>query len=108
MARILLTNDDGVHSEGIHALADTLAPLGELTIVAPIQEASAIGHALTLRRPLRLERVLLPHNRGPPTSAEDSVKQRLGLRRSRVRRQAIGRRDWVCAEAVARTRLRCK
>jgi 5'-nucleotidase len=57
MARILLTNDDGVHSEGIHALADTLAPLGELTIVAPIQEASAIGHALTLRRPLRLERV---------------------------------------------------
>jgi 5'/3'-nucleotidase len=57
MARILVTNDDGVHSEGIHALADTLAPLGELTIVAPIQEASAIGHALTLRRPLRLERV---------------------------------------------------
>ena len=57
MARILLTNDDGVHSEGIQALADTLTPLGELTIVAPIQEASAIGHALTLRRPLRLERV---------------------------------------------------
>ncbi|MGH9254116.1 MAG: 5'/3'-nucleotidase SurE [Vicinamibacterales bacterium] len=57
MPRILLTNDDGVHSEGILALADTLAPLGDVTIVAPIQEASAIGHALTLRRPLRLERV---------------------------------------------------
>ncbi|MGH7554403.1 MAG: 5'/3'-nucleotidase SurE, partial [Longimicrobiales bacterium] len=57
MSRILVTNDDGVHSEGIHALAEVLAPLGEVTIVAPIQEASAIGHALTLRRPLRLEKV---------------------------------------------------
>jgi len=38
-------------------LADALSPLGEVTVVAPIQEASAIGHALTLRRPLRIERV---------------------------------------------------
>jgi 5'-nucleotidase len=52
---ILVTNDDGVHSEGIRALADALAPLGDVTIVAPIQEASAIGHALTLRRPLRVD-----------------------------------------------------
>src|SRR6185436_5395358 len=54
MTRILVTNDDGCRSEGIRALADVLAPLGEVTIVAPIEEASAIGHALTLRRPLRL------------------------------------------------------
>jgi 5'-nucleotidase len=57
MPRILVTNDDGVHSPGIRALADVLAPLGEVTIVAPIQEASAIGHALTLRRPLRIETI---------------------------------------------------
>jgi len=55
MPRILVTNDDGVHSEGIKLLAEALAPLGEIVVVAPIQEASAIGHALTLRRPLRLE-----------------------------------------------------
>ena len=55
MIRILVTNDDGVRSEGIVALADALKPLGEVTIVAPLHEASAIGHALTLRRPLRLE-----------------------------------------------------
>jgi 5'-nucleotidase len=55
MPRILVTNDDGVQSEGIRDLAAALAPLGEVTIVAPIQEASAIGHALTLRRPLRIE-----------------------------------------------------
>src|SRR5918996_6246733 len=57
MPRILVTNDDGVHSEGIHALAQVLAPLGEVTIVAPTKEASAIGHALTLWHPLRLDRV---------------------------------------------------
>ena len=55
MRRILVTNDDGYRSEGIKALADALRPLGSVTIVAPMQEASAIGHALTLRRPLRLE-----------------------------------------------------
>jgi len=57
MRRILVTNDDGYRSEGIVALADALRPLGSVTIVAPVLEASAIGHALTLRRPLRLERI---------------------------------------------------
>ena len=57
MQRILVTNDDGVRSEGIHALADALRRLGEVTIVAPHIEASAIGHALTLRRPLRMEQL---------------------------------------------------
>jgi 5'-nucleotidase len=55
MRRLLVTNDDGYRSEGIRALAEALAPLGEVTIVAPMNEASAIGHALTLRHPLRLE-----------------------------------------------------
>lgn len=55
MPKILVTNDDGVRSPGIRALADALKPLGDVTVVAPHIEASAIGHALTLRRPLRLE-----------------------------------------------------
>lgn len=57
MPRILITNDDGYRSEGLTALADALRPLGEITVVAPMSEASAIGHALTLRRPLRLEAI---------------------------------------------------
>jgi 5'-nucleotidase len=57
MIQILVTNDDGVRSDGIHALSAAVAPLGEVTIVAPHLEASAIGHALTLRRPLRMERL---------------------------------------------------
>ena len=55
MRRILVTNDDGYRSQGLLALAEALGPLGEVTIVAPMAEASAIGHALTLRHPLRLE-----------------------------------------------------
>jgi 5'-nucleotidase len=57
MKQILVTNDDGVHSDGIHALARALARLGRINVVAPHIEASAIGHALTLRRPLRMERL---------------------------------------------------
>jgi 5'-nucleotidase len=57
MPLILVTNDDGVTSEGIRALADAVRPLGEVIVVAPLQEASAIGHALTLRRPLRIENI---------------------------------------------------
>jgi 5'-nucleotidase len=57
MRRILVTNDDGYRSEGLLALADALRPLGDVTIVAPMTEASAIGHALTLRHPLRLEQM---------------------------------------------------
>ena len=43
MTRILVTNDDGYRSEGIRALAQALADIGEVTIVAPVEEASAIG-----------------------------------------------------------------
>jgi 5'-nucleotidase len=57
MPRILVTNDDGVHAEGIKALAAALTPLGEVTVVAPMTESSAIGHALTLRRPLRIDQM---------------------------------------------------
>ncbi len=57
MPLILVTNDDGVQSEGILALADAMKALGDVVVVAPLQEASAIGHALTLRRPLRIETI---------------------------------------------------
>jgi 5'-nucleotidase len=67
MPTILVTNDDGVHAAGIKALAEALRPLGEVLVVAPHQESSAIGHALTLRRPLRLEQ------HGPETYAVDGT-----------------------------------
>ena len=57
MKRILATNDDGVRSDGLRELARAMSRFGTVTIVAPHLEASAIGHALTLRRPLRVERL---------------------------------------------------
>ncbi len=57
MPRILVTNDDGYFSPGIAALASALRALGDVIVVAPQTEASAVGHALTLRRPLRVEKM---------------------------------------------------
>jgi 5'-nucleotidase len=54
MPRILVTNDDGIYSEGLRKLADVCRTLGDVTIVAPDREQSAASHALTLNRPLRL------------------------------------------------------
>jgi 5'-nucleotidase len=56
-AVILVTNDDGVHAAGLLALAAALDGLGEVYIVAPDREQSAVGHALTLHRPLRVTQV---------------------------------------------------
>lgn len=57
MKRILVTNDDGIFSEGIRLLAQGLAEVAEVWVVAPDREQSAMGHALTLSRPLRMQKV---------------------------------------------------
>ncbi|MCK9603420.1 MAG: 5'/3'-nucleotidase SurE [Candidatus Omnitrophica bacterium] len=54
---ILLTNDDGIYSEGIRALYKSLKGIGNVTIVAPDTERSAVGHAITLSDPLRVKSV---------------------------------------------------
>lgn len=53
----MLTNDDGIHSHGLQALADELQTLGRVVVIAPDRERSAIGHALTLHVPLRAEQI---------------------------------------------------
>ncbi len=52
-----MTNDDGYSSEGIQVLADALEKVGEVWVVAPNREQSAVSHALTLHRPLRITRL---------------------------------------------------
>jgi 5'-nucleotidase len=54
---ILVTNDDGVHAQGIRALAQVLVGLGEVWMVAPDREVSASGQSLTLKHPLRAEKL---------------------------------------------------
>ena len=55
--RLLLSNDDGISSDGLGALEEALAPLGTVYVVAPDREQSAASHALTLHRPLRVQQL---------------------------------------------------
>ena len=52
---ILVSNDDGIFTDGIKTLARKLRELGEVWTIAPDREQSATGHSLTLHRPLRVK-----------------------------------------------------
>ena len=54
---ILLTNDDGIHADGLTALEEALQEYAELTVVAPHVERSASSHALSLQQPIRYEKI---------------------------------------------------
>jgi len=64
---IMLSNDDGIHSEGIIALEKSLQPIGDIYTVAPDREQNAMSHALTLHRPLRV------HELGPRRLSVDGT-----------------------------------
>jgi 5'-nucleotidase len=57
LKKILVTNDDGIDSRGIAVLADAMQELGEVFVIAPADEMSAISHALTLNAPLSYKKV---------------------------------------------------
>ncbi len=54
---ILVTNDDGITAPGIRALVEAVEPLGEVVVVAPDSPQSAMGHAVTISKPLRLDKI---------------------------------------------------
>lgn len=58
--RILITNDDGIYSNGIRAAVKALSGLGEVYVVAPLFQRSASGRAMTLHRPIRAKRLEVP------------------------------------------------
>lgn len=72
--RVLLTNDDGVNSVGIWAAYDALAPIADVTVVAPATQQSAVGRSISIFEPLRIDEIV--HNgvrayavAGKPTDA---------------------------------------
>jgi 5'-nucleotidase len=56
---ILVTNDDGISAKGIRCLYEEMTKIGEVVIIAPDSPQSAMGHAITISKPLRLERSYL-------------------------------------------------
>ena len=57
MTRILLTNDDGIQSNGLIKLEEALREVGDVYVVAPASEMSGAAHSLTLARPLRIRQI---------------------------------------------------
>ena len=55
--RVLVSNDDGIEAPGIHVLADRLAEVGEVTVVAPDRDRSGASNSLTLDQPIRVKRL---------------------------------------------------
>ena len=55
MLKVLISNDDGIHANGIQTLAAKLSQHYEIYVVAPDRERSATGHALTLHKPIHIE-----------------------------------------------------
>jgi len=68
---ILVTNDDGITHPGLHALAQSMKSLGEITVLAPDHNWSASGHVKTLHRPLRVQQTKLPN--GTPAMMSDGA-----------------------------------
>ncbi|SHM74998.1 5'-nucleotidase /3'-nucleotidase /exopolyphosphatase [Caldanaerovirga acetigignens] len=56
---ILITNDDGIYAEGLLMLAREISKIAKVTVVAPDRERSATAHAITLHKPLRVEKAEL-------------------------------------------------
>ncbi len=55
--RILITNDDGINAPGIKALEQSLAAVGDVTVIAPDREMSATSQSISLHTPLRIHRI---------------------------------------------------
>lgn len=68
---IILTNDDGINAPGLVAAYDAITDLGTVHVVAPSSERSACSHAITLRRPITVERVT--HDHFGPSFAVDGT-----------------------------------
>lgn len=81
---VLLSNDDGVHAEGLKALAEEMSQIAQVVIVAPDSEQSASSHSLTLHRPLRIHKLAKDRFAvdGTPTDCVTlAVNRLLGKRR---------------------------
>jgi 5'-nucleotidase len=76
---ILVTNDDGVDSPGLSALARALRTIDDVCVVAPNRNWTAAGHTKTLDRPLRVKEITLPGTRIPAYSSDGSPSDCVAL-----------------------------
>ena len=78
--KILITNDDGIYAEGLCALYKRFSPKHSVTVVAPDRERSAVGHGITLDRPLRASEICIQNGfRGYAVTGTPADCIKLGL-----------------------------
>ncbi|MDK2821859.1 MAG: 5/3-nucleotidase [Clostridia bacterium] len=79
--KILVTNDDGINAPGIKALSNALASIADVIVIAPEKERSAIGHGITMHKPLRVNEVPWekPINKGLAINGTPADCVKLGL-----------------------------
>ena len=70
--KILVSNDDGIYSEGLWALVGELKKIAEISVVSPDRDQSGSGTSITLRHPLRMTDIKSPVNGVPAYSVEGS------------------------------------
>lgn len=76
---ILVTNDDGVDSPGLRALARSMAHIEDVCVIAPNRNWTAAGHTKTLDRPLRVTEIVLPRSRIRAFSSDGSPSDCVAL-----------------------------
>jgi 5'-nucleotidase len=86
--KIVVTNDDGYDQPGLAALVDSIKPLGDITIVAPATPQSNMGHRVTMKTPIRVDR---PDTRTYVVHATPADCTRLAVK------QLVPDVDWVVA-----------
>jgi 5'-nucleotidase len=95
--QILVTNDDGIWAPGIQALARKITEVGEVVLVAPLEEKSAIGHGITIRDPIGVRKIKLEGLKqawGVKGTPADCVK--LGLNELAIKNNNRNPEDKVC------------
>ena len=91
--RILLTNDDGIYAPGMRSMRKELQKLGDVTVVAPAGEQSAVGHSITLLAPLITQEVL-DENQTPMGYAVNAKPPVFVTRNGIVRKTSVSSTFW--------------
>jgi 5'-nucleotidase (EC 3.1.3.5)/3'-nucleotidase (EC 3.1.3.6)/exopolyphosphatase (EC 3.6.1.11) len=82
--RILLTNDDGISSDGLWAAYRALSPIADVTIVAPAAQQSAVGRSISIFEPIRADEVTIENVRAVSVSGKPTDAVIIGLYALRV------------------------
>ena len=93
---ILVTNDDGIAAPGIRTLIEVMLDLGDVVVVAPDSPQSGMGHAITIKSTLHLEKVVIDDGKQPEYSCSGTPADCVKLAVNEI----LGRRPDLCVSGI--------